>query len=177
MTSLPFSTPRKGMHSQNQCSTSCLKYQFTPPAFCQFIIHMGCYNHIYLLGNNGHTRCLHPHMGWNLYHLHGYMHVSCILPWLACMYMIFKAIFIINTHTKHTDSYSCVRMHVYIHFVFKELMKSVAMKQIRIKGCSILCPTLQCNETAVMVATMSSLSLCNTPKVFGIQYMLLQYLL
>ena len=60
-----------------------------------------------------HARCLLlPHMGWNAYNLHGYMHVSCILHWLACVHMynmVFKAIFIINT------------IHWYVHLAFKEL--------------------------------------------------------
>ena len=41
------------------------------------------------------------------------------------MYMVFKAIFIINTthSTQHTESYDCVRMHayMYMHLAFKEL--------------------------------------------------------
>ena len=36
------STPmRTGICNPNQCSTSYIKCQFTPPAFCQFIISMG----------------------------------------------------------------------------------------------------------------------------------------
>ena len=48
-----FSTPRTGMRNPNQCSILCLKCQFTPPAFCQFMVY---YNHTIVLGNNGHTR-------------------------------------------------------------------------------------------------------------------------
>ena len=65
MTSLMhhFSTHRTGMCNQNQCSTSCLKCQFHPPAFCQSI--WVYYNHTIMLGNNGHTRCAYTpmHMG------------------------------------------------------------------------------------------------------------------
>ena len=46
------STPRTGM--QSVYSTLCLKCQFTPPCL---LICMGCCNHIYMLGNNGLTRC------------------------------------------------------------------------------------------------------------------------
>ena len=82
MTSLMhhFSTPRTGMRNPNQCSTSCLKCQFTPPAFCQFIIRMGCYNQIYMLGNNGHTRCAYtPSHGLKYYSIYMFacMSVYC----------------------------------------------------------------------------------------------------
>ena len=106
----------------NQCSTSC---QFTPLAFCQFIIRMGCYNNIYMLGNNGHTRCAYtPSHGLKLYYHHGYMHVS-ILHVCTCttygIHMVFKAIFITNT----TDSYGRVRM---MHLAFKEFLMEGRVK-------------------------------------------------
>ena len=34
-----FSTPENRNAYHNQCSTSCLKCQFTPSAFCQFMIY------------------------------------------------------------------------------------------------------------------------------------------
>ena len=107
-----FSTPRAGMCNQSRCSISCLRCQlFTPP---QCIIHIGCHNHPFVLGNNGHTRCAYTPTWvetfiW-LYHLHGYMHVS-ILHWLACMYMYYGI----------QSGFYRVSMYVYMHLVFKEL--------------------------------------------------------
>ena len=84
MTSLKchFCTPRTGMHNLNQCSTSCLKCQFTPLAFCQFIICMGCYNHMYL---HVIMDTLDAYMGWSVLSS-TWLHAYQLYFALTCMY-------------------------------------------------------------------------------------------
>ena len=99
------STPITGMRNPNQCSTLCLKCQFTPPCL---LICMGCYNHIYMLGNNGHTRCAStPTWVKTFYSI---TVVTCMSVYCTDLHVcrcskIFKVILIINT----TDNYGHVR--------------------------------------------------------------------
>ena len=102
-------TSRAGKRNPNQCST----YNVENPssllrAFCQFIIRMGCYNHIH---NNGHTRCAYTPTWVETFY------VTIATPWLhACQYIELTCMYVtctlmINT----TDSYGRVRMHARIY--------------------------------------------------------------
>ena len=105
------STPITGMRNPNQCSTLFLKWQFTP--LC-LLICMGCCNHIYMLGNNGHTRCAStPTWVKTFYSISV---VTCMSVYCTDLHVcrcskIFKAILIINI----SDNYGHVRMHVDFH--------------------------------------------------------------
>ena len=75
------STPRTGM--QSVYSTLCLKCQFTPPCL---LICMGCCNHIYMLGNNGHTRCAYTPFGLIRFIASPWLH-ACQYIALTCMHV------------------------------------------------------------------------------------------
>ena len=101
------------MRNPNHCSKSCLEWQFIPPAFSQFIISMGCFDH----ACEDYKDVLTPPHGLKGVHdLSMYMFtcMSAYCPDLhVCTVMYYgnkRDVF--NQHnTQHTDSYGRVSLY------------------------------------------------------------------